>query len=172
MPFSLPGPGPFRPEWVAAMAKDAMVFACANPVPEIWPEQAAAAGARIVATGRSDFPNQVNNSLVFPGLFRGVLDVRARAITDAMAEAAAHALAGFAERRGLRADAILPRMEDWEVAAHVAAAVGARAARDGLAATPCEERALFEAAARRIKEAREATHALMREGFIAPVPAC
>jgi malate dehydrogenase (oxaloacetate-decarboxylating) len=169
--FSRPGPGTIRPEWVAGMAEDAIVFACANPVPEIWPDQASAAGARIVATGRSDFPNQVNNSLVFPGLFRGVLDVRARAITDGMAEAAAHALAGFAERRGLRADAILPRMEDWEVAALVAAAVGARAARDGLAANPGEERALFEGAVRRIREAREATHALMREGFIAPAPA-
>jgi malate dehydrogenase (oxaloacetate-decarboxylating) len=168
--FSRPGPGVIRPEWIAGMAKDAIVFACANPVPEIWPDQAAAAGARIVATGRSDFANQVNNSLVFPGLFRGILDVRARAITDSLAEAAAHALANFAQRRGLHADNILPRMEEWEVAAHVAAAVGARAVQDGLAQRPCDERALFEGAVRRIRAAREATHALMREGLIAPVP--
>ena len=85
-----------EPEWVRAMAADAIVFACANPVPEIWPWDATEAGARIVATGRSDFPNQVNNSLGFPGIFRGVLDVRARSITDEMALAAADVLAGYA----------------------------------------------------------------------------
>ena len=78
--FSRPGPGVIQPEWIQAMARDAIVFACANPTPEIWPEAARAAGARVVASGRSDFPNQLNNSLVFPGLFRGVLDVRARTI--------------------------------------------------------------------------------------------
>jgi malate dehydrogenase (oxaloacetate-decarboxylating) len=76
--LSQSGPGVILPEWVSTMAKDAIVFACANPVPEIWPWEAKAAGARIVATGRSDFPNQINNSLGFPGIFRGALDVRAR----------------------------------------------------------------------------------------------
>jgi malate dehydrogenase (oxaloacetate-decarboxylating) len=102
---------------VRAMAKDAIIFACANPVPEIWPEDARAAGARIVATGRSDFPNQVNNSLVFPGLFRGVLDVRARRITDEMALAAAHELAACGEAIGLDERHILPAMDDVDVAA-------------------------------------------------------
>lgn len=106
--FSHPGPGIIRPEWVRDMAKDAIVFACANPVPEIWPWEAREAGARVVATGRSDFPNQLNNSLGFPGIFRGVLDVQARAITDEMALAAAHELASFARERGLSEDAILP----------------------------------------------------------------
>ena len=87
------GPGVILPEWVAKMNKDAIVFACANPVPEIWPWEAKEAGAAIVATGRSDFPNQVNNSLGFPGIFRGTLDVRARSITDEMCFAAADALA-------------------------------------------------------------------------------
>lgn len=90
--FSASGPGVIRPEWVRQMAAGAIVFACANPVPEIWPWEAKEAGARIVATGRSDFPNQVNNSLGFPGIFRGALDVRAKTITDEMALAASHEL--------------------------------------------------------------------------------
>ena len=91
--FSKPGPAIIQPEWIKGMSKRAIVFACANPVPEIWPDAALAAGAEIVATGRSDFASQVNNSLIFPGMFRGILDVRASAITDRMAIAAAHALA-------------------------------------------------------------------------------
>ena len=103
--FSTAAPGSVRPEWVRAMAPDAVVFACANPVPEIWPWEASAAGARIVATGRSDFPNQVNNSLGFPAIFRGALDVRARTITDEMCLAAAAEIAAVAADRGLREDA-------------------------------------------------------------------
>jgi malate dehydrogenase (oxaloacetate-decarboxylating) len=91
--LSKSGPGTILPEWVASMANDGIIFACANPVPEIWPWEAREAGARIVATGRSDFPNQVNNSLGFPGIFRGTLDVRARTITDEMCYAASQALA-------------------------------------------------------------------------------
>ena len=97
------------------MAEDAIVFACANPVPEIWPWEAEAAGARIVATGRSDFPNQVNNSLGFPGIFRGALDVRAKTITDEMCIAAAEALAAAAPDGGLNPECILPTMIEWEV---------------------------------------------------------
>ena len=84
------GPGVILPEWVKGMAEDAIVFACANPIPEIWPWEAKEAGARVIVTGRSDFPNQVNNSLVFPGIFRGTLDVKARTITDEMCIAAAY----------------------------------------------------------------------------------
>jgi malate dehydrogenase (oxaloacetate-decarboxylating) len=98
---SRPGPGTILPEWVEGMAEDAILFACANPVPEIWPWEAKEAGARIVGTGRSDFPNQINNSLGFPGIFRGVLDVRATTITDEMAVAAAEELACCAEEKGL-----------------------------------------------------------------------
>ncbi|MCL5778301.1 NADP-dependent malic enzyme [Limibaculum sp. FT325] len=130
--FSQPGPGTIPPEAVAGMAPRAIVFACANPVPEIWPEDALAAGAEIVATGRSDFPNQVNNALAFPGLFRGVLDARARRITDAMALAAADALVRRAE--SLSADGpgmILPPIEDRLAAAEVAAAVAYAAQQAG-----------------------------------------
>ena len=95
------------------MARDAIVFACANPNPEIWPWDAKEAGARIVATGRSDFNNQLNNSLVFPGIFRGTLDSRAVTISDEMALAAAMELAKCAEEHGLSEEAILPTMADW-----------------------------------------------------------
>jgi len=82
--LSKSGPGVILPEWVSKMAKDSIIFVCANPIPEIWPWEAKEAGAKIVATGRSDFPNQVNNSTGFPAIFRGTLDVKARTITDEM----------------------------------------------------------------------------------------
>jgi malate dehydrogenase (oxaloacetate-decarboxylating) len=169
--FSKPGPGVITRDDVAGMAKDAIVFACANPTPEIWPNDALAAGARIVATGRSDFPNQLNNSLVFPGLFRGVLDVRARRITDEMAIAAAHALAKFAQDRGIGETSILPRMDEWEVAVHVAVATAMKAQEQGLARIAKSADALYAEARARIKAAREATALLMREGLIAKAPA-
>jgi len=134
--FSRPGPETITADWVAAMARDAIVIAGANPVPEIWPHVAHAAGARIVGTGRSDFPNQVNNALAFPGIFRGVLDVQARAITDALALAAAFELAACAEMRGLRADHILPTLEEPDVAVRLAVAVGLAAQAAGLTRRP------------------------------------
>jgi malate dehydrogenase (oxaloacetate-decarboxylating) len=164
--FSRSGPGVIDPSWVRTMARDAVVFACANPVPEIWPWEAAEAGARIVATGRSDFPNQLNNSLVFPGLFRGALDVRARTISDEMASAVARALAAFAERRGLREDDILPRMDEWEVHPRLAVVAAMAAQAQGLARVtrPAAE---LEAQARRMMDAaREATAVLTRGGLI------
>jgi malate dehydrogenase (oxaloacetate-decarboxylating) len=164
--FARSGPGVIEPAWVRGMAREAIVFACANPVPEIWPWDAAEAGARIVATGRGDFPNQLNNSLVFPGLFRGVLDVRARAISDGMAGAVARALAAFAEAGGLRDDRILPRMDDWDVHVRVAVAAAAAAQAEGLArlARPPAE---VEYQARRVMDgARESTAVLMRAGLI------
>ena len=168
--FSKPGPGTIAPGDVKGMAKDAIVFACANPIPEIWPDEARAAGARIVATGRSDFPNQVNKSLVFPGLFRGVLDVRASHITDEMAIACAHALAAHAREQGIDENKILPRMDEWEVAAHVAVAAAMKAQEQGLARIKKSADALYAEAAARIKSARDATAVLMREGIIAPAP--
>ena len=163
-------PGIISPAAVAGMAKDAILLACANPVPEIWPWEAKAAGARIIGTGRSDFPNQINNSLCFPGIFRGVLDVRARSISDGMAIAAAEALAAGAGD-ALAEDRLLPTMEQWEVAADVAAATAAAAAAEGLAQAPRsleEERA---AARAMIANARRATELLMEGCAIAPVPA-
>ncbi|MEM1619401.1 MAG: NADP-dependent malic enzyme [Fervidicoccaceae archaeon] len=130
---SRPGPGVIKKEWVAAMERDAIVFAEANPVPEIWPWEAKEAGARIVATGRSDFPNQINNSLGFPAVFRGILSAGAVKMHDEMFVAAARALASYAEETGLSEDRILPSM--WEEEAYVreALAVAEKAFELGLA---------------------------------------
>ncbi len=158
--FSQSGPNLIRPQWIEAMAKDAVVFACANPVPEIWPWEAKAVGVRIVATGRSDFANQLNNSLVFPGLFRGVLDVRAEAITDEMAYAAALALAVFAEAEGLADDHILPDMDEMGLAAAIAAATGEKAQEQGLARRRLSYQEIFEGALQTISAARRSSRAL------------
>jgi malate dehydrogenase (oxaloacetate-decarboxylating) len=168
--YSSSGPGIIDPAWVSTMARDGIVFACANPIPEIWPWEAKKAGARVVATGRSDFPNQLNNSLVFPGLFRGVLDVRARTITDGMASAAARALAGFARDRGLDEDDVLPRMDEWEVHAHVAAATGLAAQEEGVARLSPTRSELLAGAEAVMRTARESTALLMREGLIPEPP--
>lgn len=130
---SKPGPGVIKPEWIKRMNKDPIVFALANPVPEIWPDEAKKAGAKIVATGRSDLPNQVNNSLIFPAVFRGALDVRAKTITDEMVIAAARELAAYVREKGARDDYIIPRMTEWEVYPRVAAAVGVTAVSQGVA---------------------------------------
>jgi malate dehydrogenase (oxaloacetate-decarboxylating) len=169
--LSKPGPGTILPEWVKGMAEDAIVFPCANPVPEIWPWEAEEAGARIVGTGRSDFPNQVNNSLGFPGIFRGVLDVRARTITDEMAIAAAEELARCAEERGLDEEHILPTMDDWEVFPREAAAVGVRAQEQGVARLSLSHDELLDKAKQIIQQAQELTRFMMEKGLIPPVPA-
>ncbi len=168
--FSRPGPGTIKPEWVAGMAQDALVFPCANPIPEIWPWEAKEAGARIVGTGRSDFPNQLNNSLGFPGIFRGTLDVRARTITDEMALAAAHELARCAEERGIDEENIAPNMDEWEVYPREAVAAAMKAQEQGIARLSKTREQLYEEASAIIRQAREATQCLMREGFIAPAP--
>lgn len=152
--FSRPGPDVIAPADVARMAADAIVIAGANPVPEILPEAAHAAGARIVGTGRSDFPNQVNNALAFPGIFRGVLDVQARAITEGMALAAAQELAACTHIRGLRDDHILPTLDEPEVATRVAVATGMAAQEEGLAQRPGDAAALRARAEAAIERAR------------------
>ncbi|MCX8061157.1 MAG: NADP-dependent malic enzyme [Anaerolineales bacterium] len=167
--LSQSGPGVILPEWVETMAKDAIVFACANPVPEIWPWEAKAAGARIVATGRSDFPNQINNSLGFPGIFRGALDVRARTITDEMCFAAAKALAEHIGDR-LSEEHIIPTMDDWEVFPREAAAVAMKAQEQGVARVSKTYEELYEHAHKIIKRSRDLTHMMMKEGFIAEAP--
>ena len=126
-------PGTLTPDMVRSMAPDPIVFACANPTPEIDPEEALAAGAAVVSTGRSDYPNQVNNVLVFPGIFRGALDVRATDINDAMKIAAAEAIAGLVSDRELRADYILPQAFDPRVRDVVAFAVMDAARESGVA---------------------------------------
>ena len=160
------GPGTIRRPWVQTMAKDAIVFAEANPVPEIWPWEAKEAGARIVATGRSDFPNQINNSLGFPGIFRGALDTRARTITDEMCIEAARELARVAEDHGLNEDYIVPSMDEWEVFPREAVAVGTKGIEQGVARiqAPAEER--FKIAEAIIKQSREQVKMLMKEKFI------
>ncbi len=167
--LSKSGPGVILPEWVKSMAKDAIVFACANPVPEIWPWEALEAGAAVVATGRSDFPNQVNNSLGFPGIFRGTLDVRARTITDEMCFAAANALAEHVGNN-LTPEHILPSMDDWEVFPREAAAVAVKAVEQGLARLQLTYEQEFEQASQIIKRSRDLTQRMMEEGFIAPPP--
>ena len=120
-------------EMIASMAKDAIVFPMANPVPEIEPDEAAEAGAKVVGTGRSDHPNQINNVLAFPGLFRGALDVRARDINEPMKLAASHALAGLVSSDELNENYILPRAFDKRVGPTVAAAVAQAARESGVA---------------------------------------
>ena len=166
--LSTPGPGTLKPEWVEKMAEDSIVFACANPVPEIWPWEAQEAGVRIFATGRSDFPNQVNNSLGFPGIFRGTLDVRARTITDEMCLAAANALAGTAKQ--LDAQHILPTMDEWEVFPRQAVAVGMMAQEQGLARLTFDADELYGKACDIIARLRDLTQWMMKRGFIAEAP--
>jgi malate dehydrogenase (oxaloacetate-decarboxylating) len=169
--LSKPGPDTVKPEWIKSMAKDAVVFVCANPIPEIWPWEAVEAGAAVVSTGRSDFPNQVHNSIGFPGIFRGTLDVNAKTITDEMCIAAALELAKVAEDRGLRADYIVPTMDDWEVFPREAVAVGMKAIEQGVARITMTRDELMKKSTATIKQARELVQSLMKEGFIPAAPA-
>ena len=126
-------PGVLKPEMIGNMAKDPIVFPMANPVPEIMPDEALKAGAAVVGTGRSDFPNQINNVLAFPGIFRGALDVRASDINDEMKTAASFAIAGIIGPDELRADCILPKAFDPRIAPAVAKAVAEAARKSGVA---------------------------------------
>jgi len=127
------GPGCVSKEMVATMAKGAIVFAMANPVPEILPDEAKAGGAEIIGTGRSDYPNQINNVLAFPGIFKGALSVRAKDISEGMKLAAAKAIADFVPSEKLSKDYLLPGAFESGVADAVAAAVAAAAKAEGLA---------------------------------------
>jgi len=166
--LSTPGPDVIKKEWIQAMAKDAIVFLCANPIPEMWPWDAKEAGAAVVATGRSDFPNQVNNSLGFPGIFRGTLDVRARTITDEMCIAAANELAKMAEERGLHPDYIIPTMDEVDVFPREAAAVAMKAIEQGIARiTNVTFEQEYEYAKKLILRARGMVQDAMATGYIA-----
>jgi malate dehydrogenase (oxaloacetate-decarboxylating) len=168
--LSKSGPDVILPDWVRGMAPDPVVFCCANPVPEMWPWDAQAAGAAVMATGRSDFPNQVNNSLGFPGIFRGTLDVRATTITDPMCTAAALALAGMAEEKGLRPDYILPNMDEWEVFPREAAAVAVKAIEEGVARKKMTYEEELKNAEEIIGRSRRLTKSMMDNGFIPEAP--
>jgi malate dehydrogenase (oxaloacetate-decarboxylating) len=168
--MSSSGPGVVSGRLIETMNDDAIVFACANPIPEIWPWEAKEAGAKIVATGRSDFPNQVNNSIGFPAIFRGTLDVRAKVISDEMCIAAAGEIAKVAEEKGLNEDRIIPSMSDWELFPREAAAVGAQAVKQGLARIRLTKKELYEKATDMITHARKSTELLMRRGLIKSLP--
>ncbi|MGC8670082.1 MAG: NAD(P)-dependent malic enzyme [Candidatus Micrarchaeia archaeon] len=145
-----------KAEWIGKMSNDPIVFALANPEPEISYESAQKAGVKIFATGRSDIPNQVNNSLVFPGMFRGVLDVGASRITDTMAIAAANELAKYAEEKGLSTNYIVPRMDDVDTYYRVAAGVGVQAYLDGATKSKLSYEEIYENAKRIIEKSRGA----------------
>ena len=167
---SKPGPDTIKKEWLKTMNKDAIAFVMANPIPELWPWEASEAGVRVVGTGRSDFPNQINNSIGFPGIFRGTLDVFARTITDEMAIAAAYSIAKTAEDKGLHEEYIVPTMMETDVFINEAVAVGLKAIEQGLARRVLSEDVLRHEAETKIRRAQEETKALMRSGVIAPAP--
>jgi malate dehydrogenase (oxaloacetate-decarboxylating) len=168
--LSQPGPDVIKPEWVRSMAPKAIVFACANPVPEIYPYAAKEAGAYIVATGRGDFSNQVNNSLGFPGILKGALIVKASKITDNMAIAAAYSMAKTAEKNGLNPDYIVPLMSEWDIFPQEAADVAVQAVKDGVARHILTEKEVFEIAERDIKESRQMIDHLQENNFIKKPP--
>ena len=158
--------GVIKPEWVQAMNKNSIVFTCANPIPEIWPWEAKEAGARIVATGRGDFPNQTNNSLVFPAIFRGALEVGAAKITDEMCIAAADAIADFAYRRGINEDYIVPKMDEEDVYIEEALAVSKMAIKQNLAKNPLPEKELKNRITQQIKLGKKIEKSLVDSGSI------
>jgi malate dehydrogenase (oxaloacetate-decarboxylating) len=176
--LSKPGPDTIEKDWIKAMAPDPIVFICANPIPEMWPWDAKEAGAAVVATGRSDFPNQVNNSVGFPGIFRGTLDVRAKTITDEMCIAAAEELAKVAEDKGLSPEFIMPTMDDWEVFPREAAAVAMKAIEQGIAlrkdltyeGETAEATAIIARARGLVQDAEALGYIRMPEGSPAPAP--
>lgn len=168
--LSHPGPDTIKPEWISLMAEKAIVFACANPVPEIYPHAAKAAGAYIVATGRGDFPNQVNNSVCFPSILKGTLLVSSRKITDEMAVCAAHAIADFAERQGISPDRIMPTMMDSDLFPTVAAAVGECAVNTGIARHPLDRTTLYNLAKHDIDETHRIMDLFDKEGVIERFP--
>ncbi|MBD3228298.1 MAG: malate dehydrogenase [Candidatus Lokiarchaeota archaeon] len=164
--LSRSGPNIVKKEWVSSMASDAIVFACANPIPEIWPWDAKEAGAKIVGTGRSDFPNQVNNSLGFPGIFRGALDVRARSITDEMCITAAKSLAKTAEMQGIDEDYIIPSMNDIDAVINEALAVGLKAISQKIARIRYSKEELHKIVHNTIRASRKSANFLMHYGII------
>ncbi|MBC8385288.1 MAG: NADP-dependent malic enzyme [Candidatus Cloacimonetes bacterium] len=168
--LSKPGPDVVKPEWISSMADKSIVFVCANPVPEIYPYAAKEAGAFIVATGRGDFPNQVNNSLGFPGILKGALMVRAKKVTDNMAIAAARSLAKYAEKRGIDPENIVPTMSEASVFPQESADVAMQAIKDGVARIQMTWEEAFEKAKKDIDYSRNMTKTLMDADFIGTPP--
>ncbi|GHV27928.1 malate dehydrogenase [Spirochaetia bacterium] len=169
--LSKPGPDRVKREWIASMAAKSIVFTCANPVPEIWPYAAKEAGAYIVATGRGDFPNQVNNSVCFPGILKGALLVRAKKITDGMAIRCAHSIADFSEKRGIAPDNIIATMEETEVFAVEAADVAQEAIKEGVARVKLSWEEVYNQAKADIAAARSLVDDMRKLGHIKDPPA-
>ena len=167
---SKPGPNTIKPEWISLMADKSIVFACANPVPEIYPYAAKEAGAYIVATGRGDFPNQVNNSVCFPSILKGTLLVQARKISDGMAITAAHAIADFAYKRGINPENIIPKMSESDVFPYVAAEVAQKAIEEGLARIQLSREEVYNIAKRDIEYAHNLMALMMEKGFLPEMP--
>ncbi|MDR2211435.1 MAG: malate dehydrogenase, partial [Spirochaetaceae bacterium] len=168
--LSTPGPDTVKREWIRSMAPKAIVFVCANPVPEIWPYAAKEEGAYIVATGRGDFPNQVNNSVCFPGILKGALLVRARKITDGMAIRCAHSIADFSEKRGIDPYNIIATMEETEVFAVEAADVAQQAIKEGVARISLSWDEVYKRATADIAAARALVEDMKKAGHIKEPP--
>ena len=169
--LSKPGPDTVKPEWISKMAEKSIVFACSNPVPEIYPYSAKEAGAYIVATGRGDFPNQVNNSVCFPSVLKGTLLVQSRQISDTMAITASHAIANFAEKRGITPDNIVPKMTESELFPVVAAEVAMQAIKEGHARISATKDLIYQRAKMDIDEAQQLLHSLTEQNFIEQIDA-
>jgi len=164
------GPELVKADEIRVMNRHAITFFMANPVPEMLPASARAAGAEIVATGRSDYPNQVNNSLLFPAIFRGALDVRAKTITDSMVIDAATELAAFAKEKGISRNYIIPTMVQWEVYPRVAAKVGQSAVKEGVARKRLSAKESLHAAMETIEHSRKVMSTLRGSGIILDPP--
>jgi malate dehydrogenase (oxaloacetate-decarboxylating) len=164
--LSKPGPDVVKPEWIKPMGTKPIVFACANPVPEIYPYAAKEAGAYITATGRGDFANQVNNSLGFPGILKGALLVRARGITDNMAIAASYSMANYAEKKGINPDYIMPKMDETDMFAYEAADVAMQAIKDGVARVETDWDTVYDRTLEDIGQTRQTIDMMMEKGYI------
>ncbi len=164
--LSKPGPDVVKPEWIKKMGTKPIVFACANPVPEIYPYAAKEAGAYITATGRGDFANQVNNSLGFPGILKGALLVRAKSVTDNMAVAASYSMANYAEKKGIHPDYIMPKMDETDMFAYEAADVAMQAIKDGVARVESDWDTIYNRTLEDIGLTRQTIDMMMEKNFI------
>ncbi len=168
--LSKPGPNVVKKEWIQSMGDNPIVFVCANPIPEIYPWDAKEAGARIIGTGRSDFPNQINNSLGFPAIFRGVLDVRATTITDQMVIAAAESLARTAESKGIHEEYIIPAMNERDAFINEAVDVALEAIKENVAQLKLSKDEIRHLAESKINHAQDQIKILMKYGSIPEPP--
>jgi len=168
--LSKSGPDVVKPAWISSMNKNPIVFACANPVPEIYPYAAKKAGAYIVATGRGDFPNQVNNSLGFPGIIKGALLVRARKISDNMVITASNSIALYTEKRGISPDNIIARMDEADLFPHEAAHVAEKAVEEGFARLHLSRDDAYKQAKKDIELSRNTVRILIENNVIQTPP--